>query len=759
MTANINCICCVGCIFCIEDKFNRANGDVTIGSPIPWIPPGVFDVVGQQLRMNKEFEILLVDKELDLSNDASYIVKTLLSNVQGGAAIAHIVSYSTDGTYYVGMWGNNGVDGGVIALYSVGGAGMWPDDFTLLNSQTCPTMPTAPLYLRTTVDLLDFLIEVALVGDDVEYTCVAPYDFNMGVFVGIGNLGLGDAPFAPSYVDDFSLCENKCNKGCIIGVDTFERENNVSLGDDWVEHESLPTDISIIGGYVLWQAARIMFWKYPHPDEQTTMGAAFRLYPEAITDIPGIERTAMQPFTIYVCVDDPQTPTTWIEVVFSPRDNMMEIAKQTKDGRRVVLKRAGLAGGNVANPNTPVDFYVCVDNNSRISAYAKDIDKRLWGHLIDVYPQAVGQQLPEGYYCGARGYGVYNPVNPYARWWADQFMFIKTFHPGLPKIYTWTFGGTIVVGDKFKIEITRDGATEFFEYTCVRTDPDDVAKDMLAAILDLDANVYHIIRNLDWYKGAEQNKIVSENQSDFVGIATVKEPTTATFKATKIQDWIKGAYNCPICPEVCPPCEYCDGDAVLPESNAPKEISVRIEGTVAEDESLSAISYWVWNIDTNLNRHNPYGPPWPNMPAGFDCKNGSFYCRSYNGEYILTPCGCFYQFLYPGWYEYYYPDGIPPNDPTIDQDIARTCYPAHACDGFSLYADIVPTNPIDPDSDLVWEVRLLDRDPEIYVSAFWRSLPFSRFDCKKPHTAYLVPELCEDGFCVWPPTITIQVVK
>ena len=780
MTPNIVCTCC-GCWTCYSDNFDRADGDVATGAPIGWIPPGLYNISGHQLVIDDPLNVIQFDHEINFVSATEYIVKVQIISDGITGQLALFASMIDETNCYVGVYDANTEE---ILLYFVQGPA-YPTDWVLLNSQLTTVTPK---WLQVTVNQVDFLIEVAVIdASNVKETCSAVFNMNGGTRAGIGRINsAAEVPaIANIVVDNFSVCENKCLKGCLIGLETFDRTTlpTLTLGTNWVEHETLPADIQIIpdpgygtgGGICYFTATSKMFWSHPHPDGHTTMGVAFRVYPFSIFEVGGVNNVGLANSSakwvkLYACVDDPTTPTEWVSAEIQCNTGHIDIKKAVGgvEGAALTTTGPGLPAGSLAN--SLFDFYLCIDEYGKVTLYGKNPTFYEWVALKSVYIGGLS-----GTYCGIECYG--NPTVPtvgvddqFQTTFVDQFAFLKTKHSGEANIVEWTVTGPIEIGDKFTIGILKDSITEDTTVIAASTDPILVAKQLWDTIVGLDPLTHPIMRTISWIGDWDHHKIQAHDQSLFTGIAITKEadgsdppPGEQTFVAVTLQEWIKGAFNCPPCPPWCGPCTYCTGDppATPPQTDTPETVRIILNGckrspTVAGVDVVNCNGWNALQIPAN-----PYGPAWPNFPGAFLCIDSNDYMLGYNGEYVLHGCDCSWIFTFPTWVEWYYPDGGP-LAPIDNDHLINSCYPGNACNGFIVRAGINQNLGGDPTGHtLFWTVSLesIGSPEDDPLSTHWKSDDFPYTECKLPRTCTrytpVGPPIPEDGNDGFPDTIQL----
>jgi hypothetical protein len=778
MTPNIVCTCC-GCWTCYTDGFNRPDGDVVTDAPLAWIPPSLYYIVSHRLVLAEPVNVLQFNHEIDFIKATEYIVKCEIVADGITGELALFASMVDESNCYVGVYD---AAVGEIRLYFVQGP-TYPTDWVLLNSQLTELLPK---WLQLTVNQVDFLIEVAVI-EDVTFaktTCVAPYNINGGTRCGIGRINGGDnPPLADIIVDNFSLCENKCLKGCLIGYDVFDRPTlpTLTLGENWIEHETLPADIQIIadpgygtgGGICLFTASKKMFWAHPHPDGHTTMGVAFRVFPFSLYEVGGVNNVGLANASakwvkLYACVDDPNTPTEWVSAEIQCNTGAIAIKKAVGgvEGAALTTTGPGLPTGSLAN--SLFDFYLCVDEFGKVTLYGKNPTFYEWVALKSVYISGLS-----GTYCGIECYG--NPTVPtpgvddqFQTTFVDQFAFLKTKHDGDPNIVEWTVGGTIEIGDKFIIGVTNDIGSEQTTVVAASTDTHLVAKQLFDTIVGLDPLTHPILRTISWVGDWDNNKIRAQDQSLFTGIAitTETDDTAAdgqTFEVVTLQEWVKGAYNCPPCPPWCPPCSYCSGDppATPPQTDTPDVVRVIISGCQrtsppGEVDTVDCNGYNAFQIPANDKPQ-----PFPNFPGAFDCTDSFDYMLGYDGDYLLHGCDCSWIFTFPTWVDWYYPDGGPLS--TVDNDhLINSCYPGNACNGFVVRGGINQDLGADiTGHTLFWTVNLesIGSPEDDPLSTHWKSENFPYTECKQPRTLQRYyptgPPIPEDGNLGFPEFIQL----
>lgn len=751
MTPNIVCTCC-GCWTCYRDNFNRPNGDVVTDAPIPWIPPGLFDIAGNKLVIDNTLEVLQLNHEITFENAPEYIVKYEIKDEAVNGQFAIFTSMVDETNMYVGVY-----DAGTatILLYFVQGP-LYPADWVLINSQVITILPK---WLEVTVDQVDFKIQVAVIdAADHKETCVAPYNMNGGTRCGVGRLNGADAPpIGNISIDNFSLCENKCLKGCLIGLETFDRESlpTNDLGPNWIEHETLPDDVLIIadpgigtgGGICLFQETRKIFWAHPHPDLHTTMAVLARFYPYSFFTDPfgvynaALANTSAKWIKLYACVDDPNTPTEWVSALVEAGNGHVTIYKAV-GGVETALTTEGVNFPG-AFGNSLSDLMLCVDEFGKVTLYGKDPHYYQWNPTKWVYVSGLS-----GHYCGIEAYGsraipvVDDPNQNIQKTFLDQFAFLKTKHPGDPNIVEWTVGGTIEIGDKFTIGITDVDSGNTDQITVIADNVSTIltAKKIYDGILGADPILHALLHSVSWFGDWDHSKIKAQDQSLFTGIAITKEadgsdppPGEQTFVATTLQVWVKGAYDCPPCPPTCGPCTYCDGEAVAPETNTPEVVRLIINGWTRDPTVVGADHFNCNGYNFSGIPPNPHSP-FPNFPGAFDCTDANDYPLGYNGEYVLHGCDCGWEFHFPTWLQWYYPDGPPAVLPPPDNVVFNSCFPGWQCDGFWLKLRISQDLGGDPTGNtLFWE---FDLESSGDIHTFYRSDNFPSTECKLPRTLH-----------------------
>lgn len=788
---NPGCSCC-SCIVCTSDNFNRTADDVTVGAPIPWVPADVFDTSGTQLILDENSplngnEALLLEQDIKIGETTDYKVTLGMVDWNDFDTIGLMISWESDFNFYAATYTDQGDGSAVLAIYWVVGNGGWtaantpdPDSWILLNSTVINSLSTydPPYAIECEVSLTDGLMEIRTLSGglptSVDDACIAYYTFNFGTKVGIctGWMNGGDA-----HVDNFSLCENRCVVGCIIHVDNYNRANNVNVHStehSWDEsEESAAGDIQILDGRVHWTAGSDPLWfGDPHPNGFTTMGVLVKgvIFHRSCSSGSCAVDIFDAKFIIYVAVDQVPSPTKYVKVTFDAFNDTVTISGVNNTGDPGIEEEINTGSSGLFGVNQLYDLYVCVSSSGRVSAYAWNSEVTGDGQLTPIATGMANEGTTSflgGPYCGMRGewqQNVFTGVT-YTTWTSiDEFAFIRTYHPGDPKIIRWTVGGTVEVGDKFLVEITKDGITESYTVTTTETDLDLVAQEIVDTINGLDAYDYYTLRSVEWYKDeATTGAFIATTESDFDANPSTTENDNSeavgqTFTVETVQEFVQGDSRCPRCPPPCGDCSLCEG-ASLPQHSAPSAVMITVGGVVHDDNHNPLDNLcWAVNQPGSLNPSD-YSPPFPGVQDETEtCEDGLGLCNAYNGSFILEGCECGYAYYTGDWYDFYYPDpdpdGGPPGTYTtqiLDPD-SHSCFPGVACDGFFITAQILDAG----GGMRYWYVKY---DDNAGVAMIWESEEFPANECKQPRSLTMREDLfptAESYGCHWPTTIHLS---
>lgn len=694
--------------------------------------------------------------------------------------LVHAVSLESEDNFYFGLFIPDGFGGYTIR---VGLRSLGVD--TVLNEIT---VDIAAKIFRTTVNIDTGLVEAEIEdADGLKESCVGPYNFNFGTRVGFFKTG----PTSQITIDNFKYCENQCAKGCIYFVDELERGNAVIvppddpkqlLGDKWHVKDgnvSIATVFDSFGrpnGAMYFPASGAAYCKEPHPDGHYTMGVACRA--QAWADDTAAPFTC-QPFNngkfqIRVCVDDPEDPQTWVQAEFNLATGEIEIAS-VQGGNKEVLATTG--GGPMPQCWQELDYYVCVTNTGHVRACAKNIGGGYiaWYVYLET-PASISSRLT-GRYFGYQA-SLATVTDHIQRFAIEIAVAQKTYHPGDPEVWELEIGGTVEIGDLFRV--TVDGETA--EYAATETHIPNVVNSLAIFLSSLDVDTFPKIKALIW-RQAEQatpNIFTGEIQGNVVLTVTTSEgppiggdADDQTFTASKTQSWVKGAYECPKCPERCSPCSYCIGDA-LDGHNEPDQVEITMEGVKIPPHPIALDGCGSYRNPNNVNVPvNNYGPPWAGSPDYRiqPCEDDLEGALAYNDTWLLDGCECGYSFWFPAWFEYYYPfpddpDGVSGNplnigqfNPRLSDPVYDSCHPGPLCNGFIVTAQLLKWfGGADPENGWIyWRVQIEGDETTLLITLESERFPPDVPDeCRKPRTIFVVDTPPPSDAYIWPATAQLR---